>query len=717
MIRLFPRIGALVVVALAVLSFVSPVVAKKTLRVMTYNIHVGVGMDKKLDLQRIAEVINRERPDLVGLQEVDRGVKRTEGRDEIVELAALTRMEYAFAPNLDYQGGKYGVAILSRFPIKNTIHRMFENKREAERRGMLQVEVEVDRKPLTFVTTHLDYQFEDGRLFETEQLLQFLTGAKEPLIVVADLNDVPAGSAYQLMRTRFDDAWVTSRTKGDGFSYPADKPLKRIDHIFYSKGVRAKKAWVVETLASDHIPVVADVELGKFESQHAAQIDWSRYQDMAVDLMQQYLRIDTSNPPGNELRAAQFFKKLFDQHGIENEVFEYQPGRANIIARIRGNGSKRPIILLSHSDVVTAEPASWEVDPFSGVIKNGYIWGRGTLDMKGEGLLHLMTMIVLKREKPELSRDVIFLATADEEVHDEGSLWMIANKADLFKNAEYLLTEGGDNLLEDGAVKVVGVDVAEKAPFWLRLTATGLPGHGSRPVADSAANRLVRAMSRILDWQTPIRLMPAVEKYFKDVAPLQKEPLRTQFANIRESLQDPEFVKWLTGQRDYNFLVRNTISITVLSGSKQTNVIPNAATCNLDVRLLPGESPEDFLKALTAVIADPTIKIENINRFKPPNSSSVDTELFSLIARRTKANHPNAVITTKMLSGYTESQLYRQLGIIAYGWAPFYTTPEEDEGVHGNNERISVKNIREGTREFYEVVREISRQAFLIADF
>ena len=441
----------------------------------------------------------------------------------------------------------------------------------------------------------------------------------------------------------------------------------------------------------------------------AKQVDWSRYQDMAVELMQQYLRIDTSNPPGNEIETAKFLKRIFDQHGIENEVFEYKPGRANIIARLKGNGSKRPIILLSHTDVVTAEPASWEVEPFSAVIRNGYIYGRGALDMKGEGLLHLMTMILLKEEGPPLARDVIFLGTADEEVNDEGSLWMIANKAELFKNAEYLLTEGGDNLLEGEAVKVVGVDVAEKAPFWLRLTATGLAGHGSRPVSDSATNRLVRAMSRILEWETPIKLLPAVEKYFKDVAPLHQEPLRSQFANIRESLKDPAFVKSLTSQREYNFLLRNTISITMLSGSKQTNVIPNAATCNIDVRLLPGEAPEDFLKALTEVIADPAIKIENVNRFKPPNSSAVDTELFSLIARRTKANHPSAVITTKMLSGYTESQLYRQLGIIAYGWAPIYTTPEDDEGVHGNNERISVKNVRQGTREFYEVVRDISR--------
>lgn len=257
------RIALFAVLALIIFWPVQPVDAKRTLRVMTYNIHVGVGMDKKLDLQRIADVINAARPDLVGLQEVDRGVRRTEGKDEIVELAAMTQMEYAFAPNLDYQGGKYGVAILSRFPIKNIEHRMFENKREAERRGMLRIEVEVDRKRVNFVTTHLDYQFEDGRLFETEQMLKFLEGVNGPTIVVADLNDVPTGSAYQLIRTKFDDAWVTSGAKTDGFSYPADKPAKRIDHIFYRSAdrVRVKKSWVIETLASDHIPVVAELEI------------------------------------------------------------------------------------------------------------------------------------------------------------------------------------------------------------------------------------------------------------------------------------------------------------------------------------------------------------------------------------------------------------------------------------------------------------------------
>jgi endonuclease/exonuclease/phosphatase family metal-dependent hydrolase len=236
---------------------------KKTLRVMTYNIHVGVGMDKKLDLQRIADVINRERPDLVGLQEVDRGVKRTEGKDEIAELARLTRMDYAFGHNLDYQGGQYGVAILSRFLIQKIDHQKYQNRVEAERRGMLRVEVEIQGRPISFVTTHLDYQTSDGRLFEAEQLLRLLNGVKDPLIIAGDFNDEPAGNTVKLMLGGFEDAWISSHSKGSGLSYPADNPVKRIDYIFYRRndGVRAKKTWMVNTLASDHLPVMAELEI------------------------------------------------------------------------------------------------------------------------------------------------------------------------------------------------------------------------------------------------------------------------------------------------------------------------------------------------------------------------------------------------------------------------------------------------------------------------
>jgi endonuclease/exonuclease/phosphatase family metal-dependent hydrolase len=243
---------------------VAPLASSRTLRVMTYNIHVGVGMDKKLDLPRIAGVINAQHPDLVGLQEVDRGVTRTQGIDEIVELAKLTRMDYAFAFNLRYQGGQYGVAILSRFPIRATDHRLFQNTREAERRGVIRAEVSVHGRLLNFVTTHLDYQYDDGRLFEAQQLLSALKDVKEPLIVVGDFNDIPAGRAYQLMRYQFGDAWIESRGTEEGFSYPADKPAKRIDYIFFrsTDRVRTKRAWIVNTQASDHVPVVADLEVG-----------------------------------------------------------------------------------------------------------------------------------------------------------------------------------------------------------------------------------------------------------------------------------------------------------------------------------------------------------------------------------------------------------------------------------------------------------------------
>jgi endonuclease/exonuclease/phosphatase family metal-dependent hydrolase len=260
-ILLFILTVVALVVSILPVAESKPAVAAKSLRVMTYNIHVGVGMDKKLDLQRVADVITHEKPDLVGLQEVDRGVKRTEGKDEIVELASMTQMHYAFAHNLDYQGGQYGVAILSRYPIRNVVHRKFQNTRESERRGMLSVEVDTGNRTLTFVTTHLDYQYPDGRLFEAEQMLEVLRDVKPALIVVGDFNDEPSGSTYKLMINGFDDAW--SRSRDAGLSYPADKPVKRIDYIFTRRGnrLRAKKAWIVNTLASDHLPVVADIEL------------------------------------------------------------------------------------------------------------------------------------------------------------------------------------------------------------------------------------------------------------------------------------------------------------------------------------------------------------------------------------------------------------------------------------------------------------------------
>jgi endonuclease/exonuclease/phosphatase family metal-dependent hydrolase len=234
--------------------------AARTLRVMSYNVHVGIGVDKQLDLRRVADVISRERPDLVGLQEVDVGVARTNRVDQLAELARLTGLHAAFAPNLEYQGGWYGVAVLSRFPILRTGHELFDHLREAERRGLLRVEVEVGRRRLSFATTHLDYRHADNRRFETEQLLAALSGVRRPLVVAGDFNDEPSGDSYKLMLTRFNDAWAAAPPHDGGLTYPADTPVKRIDYVFHSAALRARRAWVVASVASDHRAVMAELE-------------------------------------------------------------------------------------------------------------------------------------------------------------------------------------------------------------------------------------------------------------------------------------------------------------------------------------------------------------------------------------------------------------------------------------------------------------------------
>jgi acetylornithine deacetylase/succinyl-diaminopimelate desuccinylase-like protein len=439
-------------------------------------------------------------------------------------------------------------------------------------------------------------------------------------------------------------------------------------------------------------------------------IDWNAYQDETVKLLQEYLRIDTSNPPGNELKTAEFLKKLFDSAGIENTVFEYAPGRANIYARLKGDGTLRPLILLNHMDVVRANPANWRVPPFSGEIVDGELYGRGAEDMKDEGLMQAMVMVIAAREHLPLKRDLIFLATADEEVNDTGSAWMLEHHRDLVQNAEYLITEGGANLIYPGLGTIYGIGVAEKAPYWIRLTATGRGGHGSIPIADSAPNRLARAMVRLVNWQTPIRLLPSVEEFFHQIASQQKEPRASQFRHIRESLQDPEFVKWITADADYNYMLRGTISLTMMKGSQQTNVIPDTASCEFDVRLLPGEDPHAFEEEMRKVVADPAIEIQPISKYRPPNSSPTDSMLYHLIDTVVHEYNPQALITPTLNSGYTESQMYRPLGINAYGFVPIEISPEIDDTQHAANERIPVEQLRRGVKMYYEVVARAANQ-------
>lgn len=436
-------------------------------------------------------------------------------------------------------------------------------------------------------------------------------------------------------------------------------------------------------------------------------INWPPYQDEAVRLLQDYIRIDTSNPPGNELRAAEFFKKIFDEAGIPNTTYEYLPGRADFYAVLKGDGTERPIVLLSHTDVVRAQPENWKEPPFSGAIVDGDIYGRGAEDMKDQGLLNAMVLLIAARERLPLKRDLIFLATADEEVNDTGSQWLIDHHPELVRGAEYLITEGGANLITPDRGLIYGIDVAEKAPFWLRLTATGPGGHGSIPLSDSAPNRLVRALNRVVNWETPVRLLPSVEEYFHQLAAREPQPLAEEFRNIRESIKDPAFVRVISSDSNLNYRIRDTVSLTGLQGSPQTNVIPDTATANLDIRLLPGDDPQEFLRELRGVVNDDRIRIDPINTYRVPNASPTDTALYRVIEQVVHEYSPQALITPELDSGYTENQMYRPLGIACYGFLPVELDPGVEASEHSANERIPVEQVRRGLKMFYEVIARV----------
>jgi acetylornithine deacetylase/succinyl-diaminopimelate desuccinylase-like protein len=446
----------------------------------------------------------------------------------------------------------------------------------------------------------------------------------------------------------------------------------------------------------------------KLSAEHLQQ-----YSDLAVTWMQEYLRVDTTNPPGNEMKAVAFYKKILDAEGIENRTFEFAPGRGDLWARIPSTASEakilRPIILLNHMDVVTSDAAHWRVPPFSGEIKDGYLWGRGAQDMKDEGLAQLVVMVMLKREKVVLNRDVIFLAVADEEVNDAGTDWFLAHQKALLGNAEFVINEGGENLLEGSKVKYVGVDVGEKTTYWLHVVGHGQPGHGSRPNANWAPDRLVRALNRIIAYKTPLRVLPVVDEFLRDMAPYEPPDLAIYYRNVRKAVEDKKFQETLEKDESLNYLLRDTISLTMMGGSQQTNVIPPEAWANLDVRILPGGDPKEVLAAVRRVVNDPNVTVEPpAEPFQIANYSGTDTKLFAAIREVSAKYFPGAPVVPHITSGYTENQRYRPLGMVAYGFNPYTATEEEGNTEHGNDERIRVDEVRRGPRVLFDVVAKVA---------
>jgi len=427
----------------------------------------------------------------------------------------------------------------------------------------------------------------------------------------------------------------------------------------------------------------------------------------AVGLLQAYLRVDTTNPPGNERRAADFFKEIFDREGIESRIYDLGNGRANILARLPGNGTFRPLLLLNHLDVVPAEAGRWTVPPFSGEIRDGYVWGRGATDMKGTAICQLVTMLLLKRSGAPLDRDVLFLGTADEEDgKDDGVAAMVDHYRSDLREAEYCLTEGNTISVEGGRTVAWEVDVTEKAPLWLKIVATGKAGHASIPEPEGAVARLVRALGRILEYEPPVRLIPAVNAYFRQVAPTATGDLARAFANPRAALDDPTLRKLLLSDPVRSAYLRTTISVTGLSGSEKINVIPAEATASLDCRLLPGEDPHRFLATLREVAGDPSLRWD-VELSEIATESPIDTALFHAIERARNRFSPGVPVLTPPLTSSTDASRLRQTGMVVYGFEPFRLS-EDDDRSHGDDERLSVENVRFGLEVTYAIVLDVA---------
>ena len=250
---------------------------------------------------------------------------------------------------------------------------------------------------------------------------------------------------------------------------------------------------------------------------------------------------------------------------------------------------------------------------FSGEIVDGSIYGRGAQDMKDEGLAQLVALVMMKRERVRLKRDLLFLGVSDEEVNGSGTDWFVSHHRDLLGHAEFLINEGRENLVENGKVKFVGVEVGEKSTFWLHVVAHGRAGHGSRPIADSAPDRLIEALGRIVQYRTPLKVLPVVEEFLREMVPYEPPERARQFRNVQQAVHNKRFQEEVERDESLNYMLRNTITLTMLGGSEQTNVIPPEAWANLDVRLLPGEDPRNFLESIRQAVADPNVTVMPLN--------------------------------------------------------------------------------------------------------
>src|SRR5262245_16758189 len=438
-------------------------------------------------------------------------------------------------------------------------------------------------------------------------------------------------------------------------------------------------------------------------------------EQLKAEILQHYralVQINSSSPPGNETKVVEYLKKVLDAEGIPSKTFAQDSNRANLVARLKGNGTKKPLLILAHTDVVPVDRSKWPVDPFGAVMKDGYIWGRGSIDDKDKLVAMLTTMILMKRTGTVLDRDLIFLAEAGEEADPTGVGidFMVKQHFDEI-DAEFAITEGGTARLENGRVAVVQIGTTEKVPRRARLVATGTSGHGSVPRLDNPVIHLCAAIAKLGAWETPMHLNETTRVYLDRLAGISPPDKAARY----RALLDPQRAKsvqryFAENEPSLYSMLRTSIVPTMLKAGVGANVIPSEAEATLDIRALPGEDITEFYDEMKRIIGDPAVKIVPLPATRPEAAASrLDTEMYRTLEQVSQRMYPGVVVLPTMSTGASDMAQLRAKGIPSYGIGPAVT--EEDRiqyGAHSDVERLSESSLYRFVEFAWNVVREIA---------
>ncbi|MFZ0887768.1 MAG: M20/M25/M40 family metallo-hydrolase [Candidatus Binataceae bacterium] len=441
----------------------------------------------------------------------------------------------------------------------------------------------------------------------------------------------------------------------------------------------------------------------------APELDWNKLDAEAIEYFRTYLRFDTSNPPDDTAAAIAFLQGILNKYGIASETFAPKPGALNLVARLPGPAGVKPLLLMSHADVVPAVAADWSHPPFAADLAEGYVWGRGAIDNKAHGIMALMTMLALKRQGVALRRGVEMMVNADEEAGGEDGAGFIAAMHFDAIDPAYAFNEGGSGTLHwlgcDGVT--FRIAVSEKRVMWLRLTARGKSGHGSAPNDDNPNLILIRALARLLQRQPPIRITANFDRAMKTVALRLSFPASFELAHLGWPLMAELAMRGPLAEYHVQALMHDTIAPTMLQAGIKVNVIPSTAQAALDCRLLPGTDAQAALKRIRDLLADSRISIDFIQRPDEAPESPAEGEAWDAIEKVVGRDFPGAVTVPSMTAGGTDSRFLRLHGVPSYGFVPIVLDQREAERVHGVDERLSVENLNRAIRATYDLVMEL----------